>query len=203
MNLTRIQKQLAKDIRKSPAKAAALAALTLVALYAWAPLLFRAGSASETIKASGAASQPVAAEQAAPPAATAPTTGLPVHWATLASWMDTDPRMRPATLHVSTLRPFSRDAVVSDEPDEQPAAVSESVASLDPQSLGLKVSSTMLGKQRRVAVINGRPYPEGRQLQVSNELAFTVVEVGLRHVVLESAGQRFELPVAESGSELQ
>ena len=72
--------------------------------------------------------------------------------------------------------------------------------SLESQSLGLKVSGTMLGKHRRVAVINGRPYAEGRQLQLSDEVTFTIVQVGRRHVVVESEGRRFDLPVAENAS---
>ena len=124
-------------------------------------------------------------------------------WQQLASWMDNDPRMKPAAMDLAAMERFSRGmlaSAASSEPSSLIAAETSSTITMDPQSLGLKVSGTMLGKHRRVAVINGRPYAEGRQLQVSDDLIFTIVQVGVRHVVLEGAGRRFDLPVAESGT---
>ena len=89
------------------------------------------------------------------------------------------------------------DVGTSEVAPGEPISVSEVV---DPRSLGLIVSGTMLGKHRRVAVVNGRPYAEGRQRQLGPDVTFTLARVGMRHIVLERDGRRFDLPVAEESS---
>jgi hypothetical protein len=110
--------------------------------------------------------------------------------------------MKSATLASSGSQPFGKQQPADElamQTQTDPAEVASSDA-IDPKSLGVKVSSTMVSKHRRVAVINGRPYAEGHEFQLGGDATFTLVQVGTRHVVLEGAGRRFDLPVTASGA---
>jgi hypothetical protein len=203
MSLERIKKQLLRDIKKSPAKAASLGALTLVAVYFWAPLAMSWLGGGTKAPTTDAAQIVLPITQVAPPiapqigAAQVPA-GPP--WQQRVEWMASDPNMQPAELAAEASSPF-QGSVVQSPHDVEPAGGSIGVASqvgtrLEP--LGLKLSSILVGKQRRVAVINGRPYAEGREIAAENDRVFKVAKVAERHVVLERNGQRFELAIADS-----
>jgi hypothetical protein len=70
---------------------------------------------------------------------------------------------------------------------------------LDLEKLGLKLSGTMVSGRKRVAVINGRPYAEGAQIQAGEGVVLSVKSVTERQVVLECDNRRLEL-VAETSS---
>ena len=60
----------------------------------------------------------------------------------------------------------------------------------------MSLSSTVIGPQRRVALINGRPYAQGKTVRAAKDgqqIEFTLAEVHPRSILLERDGQRFEL----------
>jgi hypothetical protein len=69
-----------------------------------------------------------------------------------------------------------------------------------PESLGLKLSGTLIGTERRVAIINGASYVEGRELRIADDIVFVLAKVSARKVVLARGQERFvlELP-AQAG----
>jgi hypothetical protein len=199
MTLAKLQKQLVRDLKRSPAKAGALGLLCIVAIWFWAPLVSgwfnKGGTKSPT------ASEPVA--QAVPamplPAATSPpAAAASVPWKQLVEWIEKDARMRSANLASLETPPFVTKAPDLIDPGEvkQEEKQPSQTAEIDVAQLGLKLSSTMLGSRRRVAVINGRPYPEGGELQLGDDLVVTLARVDERSVLLEYEGKRFELTIA-------
>jgi hypothetical protein len=191
MSLARVQKQLMRDLKRSPAKAGALLLLCVVALYFWAPLV--AGWFGKT--PAKAAMQPEAGAMPVTPAAVASPAVATVPWQKVIEGMESDRRMQSAQLGALNSPPFGLqrpDAADPDEAPQQPAAAAIA-ADMNLSELGLKLSSTMLGSRRRVAVINGRPYAEGVELEVGSDLVFLVARVTERSVLLERDGKRFEL----------
>jgi hypothetical protein len=139
-----------------------------------------------------------AAQPIAPQIGTAQAPARPP-WEQLVEWMANDPNMQPAKLAAGASSPFQGS---SDQSPDELADPGGSISgarhegtTLEP--LGLKLSSILVSKQRRVAVINGRPYVEGREIAAQNDRIFKVAKVAERHVVLERNGQRFELAIAD------
>lgn len=202
MTLAKLKKQLARDIEKSPGKAAALGILILVALYAWAPLLFKSGKA-DVVKTNKTPATPLVetGAEAAPPVASRAAQNAPseMPWDEVVKLIEADPLMSPVPRGVTPKNPFSRSVPelprVADAPDAHqvlPTATNRTLSVPD-----LTVTSTMIGSQRRVAVIDGRPYAEGRRIRLASGDSATLAEVGVRHVVIEHSGQRFEYSVQD------
>jgi hypothetical protein len=196
MSLARVQKQLIKDLKRSPLKAGVLGLLCVVALWFWAPLVtgWFGGSKGKAAKPQAAAAPPVpvatpTAAGGAAPAAASPS----VPWRQLVAWMEKDPRKQSSELGVLESPPFPPQRADRIEEESKPAQTAAAKLELDPAQLGLKLSSTMLGPRRRVAVINGRPYAEGKEVEVAGEMVFLVARVTDRSVLLERNGRQFEL----------
>ena len=71
-----------------------------------------------------------------------------------------------------------------------------------PESLGLQLSSTIVGEHRRVALINGRTCTLGATILVLREgqqITLRLVEIDPDRVVLEHLGKRFDLRLPEQG----
>lgn len=198
-------KQLRREAARNPAKAGVLGLLVVVALWFWAPLVWGwigPGEASSQPASESPSAVSVATEAglgAASPAPAVATTKMPTYtWQQLAEWR----RQDPLTTAADTLR-LRRDpfhAVEAEVADEEVKPVQEVIQPvvLKPEDLGLKVTSTVVGPARRVALINGRTYQEGQVIRCGREgqeIAFQLVEVQPRHVVLERDGHRFELAI--------
>jgi len=221
MSLERLIKQLGKEARRSPKKAAALGVLTLVALWFWAPLVWgwlrpeqppevavaaQAGmtapvSASEQ-GASGVATPPAASADASP-TKTPPGQPKPADrpdWRQVVEWMEIDPFSQPAELPQDLRDPFARktepEPLVAVETEGGPEPEEEAPVVMDPASLGLVLSSTIVGPQRRAARINGKTYRAGEKLIVNKDgrqYEFVLAEIHPRYVVLSDGTARFEL----------
>jgi hypothetical protein len=179
---------------------------------------------TETMTApTAAAPAPVAATPAVP--AAAPTPGpeggsvenKPVgpSWLQIAEWMKNDPRTMTAPPLAIARDPFESPwaKVAEAKPVE---AVKPKTPVITPTAAGLVLTSTIIGPQRRVAQINGRTYAAGQIIVAGKEkeagkdknkerdkeslkIAFRLVEVQPRRVVLEANGQQFELTIPEPG----
>ena len=199
MNLAKLQKQLMRDLKRSPGKAAALGLLCLVALWFWAPLV--AGWMGAGQKKPTATGEQTAQAVAPPvvPAAASTSVMNEAPWHKVVAWMQEDGRMRSAELAELATPPFTQQREDLVDPGEATKAVVKppTESDVDVAQLGLKLSSTMLGPRRRVAVINGRPYAEGGDLQLGDDLVLHVTRVADRSVFLEYKGKRFELSLGK------
>jgi len=198
VNLSKLAKQLRREATSNPKKAAALGLLALVALWFWAPLVKGwfvkdnpaveakpakpAGDSSPTSVAnvpSQSGTEPKKAEKPQRP------------WYQLVQWMEEDPRTSATDPFARQRDPFSRvkTRVVIEKPEELS------------QSLGMELSSTIIGSNRRVARINGKTYQEGSLVEIDKngrEIEFRLERVERRRVVLNRDGKQFELKLAGS-----
>ena len=204
MKLGRVVKQLRREMLASPKKAAVMGLLALVALYFWAPLLLRWVHPTSGAVAEAKPEPPKAVAIEMPtdlltkpksPAAKQHT------WQDLVRWLDADERTKPAAELAQTCNPFRIPRPQSVQHSERPKVVDLPVS---PQSVGLALSSTIVGQDRRVARLNGKTYAEGRRVEVvtkdGRKLAFILVEIEPRRVLLERLGMVYELTIRSPGS---
>jgi len=183
VSLSKIAKQLRRETTANPKKAAALGLLVLVALWFWAPLVkgwfAKQNPAAETKPAKSAAGA----------SSTSPADGMnqlgtepkkpekPRYpWYQLVQWMEEDPRTSAADRLARHRDPFSnaKTALVIERPEELS------------QSLGVELTSTIVGTHRRVARINGKTYQEGSLVQIAKDnrqIEFRLEKVERRRAV--------------------
>lgn len=208
MNLNTLKRQLVREFRASPAKAVALGVLFLVGVYFWAPIVIsRFTKKNSTVAAAeeSPAVQP-AANTFASSAATAPApkaeAGLP-DWHDVADWIKRDARMTAVAWSENDRDPFEpvkkKPSALEAKPVAKKTAPSKP-KQIDPESLGLVVSSIALGPGGRTALINGETYREGHTLELDDGLRVRLTRVQPKRVEFECQGQKFELAVAGGGS---
>jgi hypothetical protein len=211
VNLGKLKRQLVRDLKGSPKKAAFLGLALLVAAWFWAPLVGKwfkgKEDPAEAAAVAAAGTTAPLAEVAQASAAAAASTPQPTSWRRVLEWIEADPRTAPPvhpTIAINPLRSLiEQDETDSEEAADDPDASAEAPApaeaeeqpAVTPQQAGLVLSGTLIGTRRRVAMIGGRPYSEGQTIELP-AAAFRVARIGHKHVVLEREGERFELRVA-------
>ena len=194
---TRFQRDLTLNWKKT----AALGVLFLFGCCFWVPMLTRAGIPRP------AAGTPTITAPATPnaiPAATEPnnvgSTDKEIFWSSLSKSLANDPLFQPAEMSSTTRDPFTRDEsemllpVLFAEDREFKIPV-KPIAIKEVALTGLVLRSTMIGRVRRVAVINGQLYQIGRELK-ANGHRFQLTSIESDRVVLTSGDQKFELTLA-------
>jgi len=92
-----------------------------------------------------------------------------------------------------------RDPFMASRPERDEAISSlqeEMSADVTPESMGLILSGTIVGSNRRVALINGKPYRQDQPVTLvkdGKEIEFVIEEIDSRRVVLRRNDERFEL----------
>ena len=215
MNAKRLTRRLRRELTTNPKKAAVLGLLLLVALYFWAPLLWRwidrgDSQAKPAQAAATAEGKPPVLGALAPSPKSArgrnsttqdkkPPPSRP--WDELARWIEEDPRMKPVGELSSCRDPFHAVArEVAEKPKSEQIKAAEAAAAMTPEKLGLVLSSTLIGPQRRTALIGGRAYEQGRTIHCAKDgrqFEFTLSEVHPRRIVLVREGKRYELTIPQ------
>jgi hypothetical protein len=203
----KLGRRFRRELAASPKKAAVLGLLALVALYYWAPLVrgwvFKNDDKGDAKLAATASPTPTATNPTATPTKT-DVSQLP--WQQVVKLMESDPRTLAAD--ATALR---RDPFLLPKPDgAKLQAEAEAAAKADagqsqaavatPQSLGLTLSSTIIGQGRRLARISGRTYEQGQAIRVLKDgqtVAFTLAEVHARRVVLTREKNKYELTIPD------
>lgn len=203
-------KRLRREAAANPKKAAFLGLMLVVALIFWAPLLrgwIGGGEASQQAVVENPAAttgnvSPAAPEGAAPAKSSQENT-IACTWEDWDKWIKQDPRTNAATDLFGQRNPFHAvRQVVAEKPvkEVKKSRIEPIRVTATPTSLGMQVSSTVVGPSPRLAVINGKVYREGETIVVSKDgrkVAFTLAEVHARQVILSSQDERFELNIAE------
>lgn len=210
MNLHKLGKKLKKEAANSPGKAAVLGLVCLVAIYFWAPLLYR-----WTVKPNEVAIAPSAdaskaqsvAVSTAPPASAMPgpngsRAAQPlVDWHTTLQRIEADPDMKPAAFE-REVEPFAGPAVEAKSQAAEAEITATPVAEkVTPGSLGITLVGTLVGPERRAARIGGKTVLVGQTIEVikgADRYQFTLTDVQRDRVVLMREGERFELNVRPS-----
>jgi hypothetical protein len=173
-----------------------LALLAAVALYFWAPLclkLLRGGeSAEDAVPAAPVALTPAVSDNATPGIPTPPEE-VAKSWQELVNRMEQDPRRRASANLPANHDPFALPEPPKDK--EFAKSTKASQAAPKPRQLGLKLNGTLLGTQRRLALINGKTYAEGEHV-AAPEAEFVLRNVQAKEVTLEGGGQTIVLKAA-------
>ncbi len=220
-----LKAQFLKELKASPKKAAALGLLLLVGLYFWVPLAKKSLSGKSkplppTPVGAAAAGTPLAGagtSAATTPAGAAPSASL--DWQTRARWLDENvvPSGGPGWAGLNTDRlplafgPLTWVAIPGRDPfrevrlasatlpaDETAAEPTVTTPKLTAQSLGLHLTSTVVGPRQRSALINGRVYREGSEVPCEAGLTLVLAQIGPRRALLEYQDQAIELTIERS-----
>jgi hypothetical protein len=232
MDIAKLKKQLLREAKANPKKAIALGLLTTVAVWFWVPLvaggLGDSGEEKPKSEPSAAGDDPMAlappswreAMQQSVAGSGEPETETPdIPWKQLAEWREQDPKTLPVIAPVVKRDPFQpppsrlaearlAEAEAEEEPEPEPIVEPE----FTPEDAGLRLSSTLVSRRNRLALINGKTYRVGDTVPVANSKeeadattssqsatepeprpGFVVVEIDSRSVWLERLGKRYEL----------
>lgn len=204
VNIQKLATRLQKEAQASPGKAAMLAVMLLAALYFWAPLAGKLLGGKAPPKPPG--SPVVATAGVAPITPISASSSVPqgedaLRWDRIRRLIAADSRMRSASFNPQWHNPFTIDAPPVEQEDlpttEIPAADS-APPPVDPQAAGLALTSVMVGKKARSAVINGRVLRENETLEVVNPagsglLTYRITKINDLGVQLEIAGTKQQL----------
>ena len=206
MNLSKLAKQLRREAKANPKKAALLGLLVLLALYYWGPMMWGWVAADE---ATGSLPDATTAAVASLDGVTTPGTSKPPPtpenestgtrpWTQLDEWMAQDPMTTPVEDVTGWHDPF---AVAAAEPQVvAPADAPNEQVLLSPEAVGIELSGTLVGPRRRVALIGGKAYQEGQTVKIDRDgqsVEFELAEVHSRRIVLRRDGQRFDLLIPD------
>jgi hypothetical protein len=203
VKLDKIARQLRRDITASPKKAAALGLMVLVALYFWAPMVWRwLAPSNGNAKTTASASDVILTDDPVDPAASAKRQRQAFAWEKVRRKMAADPRMTPAMYDIAGTNPFRLDdpSGPNGAAKTGPALAQATAVQTDPKNLGLTLTSIAIGPNRRSATISGKNYQEGeivsvgdKQGQAARGIEFRLLRVEFREVELERLGRTYKL----------
>lgn len=198
VNIKKLSHQLTKEIKRSPAKAAALGALLLVAVWFWFPLLQGwFGSAGKSTPGATAANASLPVTLATPNALpTGPAVaGKSADWREVAARMVADPWMKPGELRNATFDPFFPEKPVEAMVATTQPTAAKQLGEVSPESTGLAVSSVIAGP-RPLARINSQNYRIGDQVVAGEGIAsYTVTAIESWGVQLQGQHRSYKLPL--------
>lgn len=193
-----IWKRFQRDLTLNWKKTAALGVLFLFGCCFWVPMMTRAAvprhAAATTKPSSAAPASPSPTQTASAPSGTADKDSF---WSRLSKSLADDPLFQPSEMTSLTRDPFTPDEGEVPLPvlfAEDRSAVVEvkPVAIQEVAPTGLELRSTMVGRTRRVAIINGKLYQIGGEV-LANGYGFRLAAIESDRVVLSSGDRNFEL----------
>jgi hypothetical protein len=208
VKLDKLVKQIRRDATAHPKKAAALGLMALVALYFWAPLVWKWLAPAEGKRR--VKSQNVALILTDDPIeATDKSKTRSVNkfrWEKVRQLIDSDPQMVSATFDAAWIDPFGprQDSTKETAPDSESTTATSAAADvqIDPTEAGLVLTGVMISPRRRTATINGQLYREDEVVNVSGKnnaatsVDFRVVRIDRQQVELERQGRKFVLELS-------
>lgn len=216
--------RLSKELRRSPKKSAVLALMGVVALWFWAPLVWKwvAPESSAAALATSANSAAAVVTSTSPGTVIATQPSAPaLSWKELAALLQEDPLLAASQSHETIIDPFAVPAVAaaSEETAEgekieegessagaQSAKTEAPLVRPTPEQLGLTLTSTIAGGRRAVATINGKTCRVGDVIVVPSanmQYEFSVISINTCEVTLAAGDESFVLPAAQLKSTMQ
>lgn len=202
-----LQQQFIKDLRTSWPKTVALILLLMVGLFFWIPPIVRAVFSEANSGAQYIAQEEVSRSltQTAENSASEPTT-VSFRWDTVDELMSRDPLVHSAAVAAISSDPFQIDLDEYSPPvlfEPEPNAAAESPAAVmmaqrAALETGLVLKSTIIGQQRRAALINDRLYLEGTEIVLPSGVKYALREVHPGRVIISVDGQIRELKIWRS-----
>ncbi len=219
MKTNKIVKQIRREAKSHPVKAAVLVLLAVVAVCYWTSLAWSwvddgkgkpaksAGSAAEgTVQPNLDPQAILAAELAKIKSANKTENKTQYGWKQIVEWIEEDPR----TLAVEEM-PGRADAFETAEKpevqeqaegDDSKAQIKPIVVAPDvtPRQLEMSLSSTLLGPGGGVAIIDGKAYRIGQRVtseKDQRQTSFILSEIHARHVTLTHKDKNHKLLLPE------
>ena len=190
-----------REVKANGQKAGLLAALFLFGCCFWIPMAMRAISPAPAHAAHrpSAASPAVASNPVPPAGSPASDVDTGKFWSSLSKSLAEDSMFRSADVQALDRDPFqvAEDSeplpvLFAEEPKPAPAMVT-TIPKSDPTPLEL--SGTIIGRNRRVARINGQLYPLGKRI-LSDGKSFQLTKIESHRVELSAGDQTIELTLA-------
>ncbi len=203
MSASKLQKQLIRELTANPKKAGALGLLAAVALYFWLPLLFGGESKKKKKTADAAPVAQPGATASTPSSAVTSATQKRHKWQDVVSWIEQDPLMTPPKEVPTAHKAFGAEKVAVHQAEDKPetpvevANTEPTEADVTPETLGLVLNGTLVGSNRRVALINNRPCRVGTKFWVGDDIGFVVVAVTSRSATLQRTDVPYPAPSYE------
>ena len=165
MNLDNLSKKIRRELARSPKKSAALAVMTLVAVYFWVPIIGGWLKKEETAPTP----PPTAPEQSVAATSSQPQqqSTQRYQWHQIEEWMQADPARKPGELLVDSRHPFVDLVELARLEEQEHAKTERSQSELAVENLKLTLTNTIVGGRARRATINGILYAEGDKLRVN------------------------------------
>jgi hypothetical protein len=206
VNIQKIIKQFKQDIVAHPKKAIVLGIVMVVGLFFWMYHLW--GWINKNNEGPNSSSDPQVAittsvgqtNSAYKASANNEKKLLRYSWKEVLKSMNNDPRTRPAQVLTLDRDPFQARKETIEKPIEEQEVKAPPVS---PTSLGMALTSTLIGANGGKARIGGRTYSQGQTIEAMKEgrnYKFVLSEIHDRKVVLEMEGERFELCIPEPGT---
>ncbi len=212
MKLDKLVKQISRDAKANPKKAALLGVMALVALYFWAPLMAKfclPKSGKHGVKTTNAGL--ILTDDPVEPAEKAKsTTAAKFHWAKVKDLIEHDPRMTPAAYDEAWSDPFAVAIVHTPEAEEMSVSAPEHVplaepSPVTPEDAGLVASNILISPRRKTVMINGDTYRENEIVSAalkdnpSTVFEFRVIQIDRQRITLEREGKTYVLELSKSG----
>jgi hypothetical protein len=203
VNLKQLKNQIRREVKASPKKAAVLGLALGVGIYFWAPMVWKlvGGSKPAPVQAADGAIDPstlMTRLGTTMDALSAPAPAPERPWRKLVEEIEGDPLMVRGGDLPEVRDPFNGEILAkAREIDPEVLAEEQKEMEVDPSEVGLKLSSTLIGPRRRLAVINGDVYTVGSQIDLGEGVVFVVAEVNDHEVVLVRGDRQFALAIPE------
>lgn len=198
VTMSDIWRQLQREAKANGKKAGLLAVLFLVGCCFWIPMLVRAVKPPRSVTKSAASIPQLApdAVNSAGETAAAAATDAGAFWSTLAASLADDPMFQSVDPAELARDPFQGAEV----PEPLPALIVEETrppeeTRPEPETQKLALNSTIIGRSRRAALINGKLYHLGRRIQ-ANGRNYQLTNIESHRVVLSSTEDTIELTLA-------
>lgn len=219
MKTSKIVRQIKREAKSHPAKAAVLALLAVVAVCYWTSLAWSwvddgkdKSNKSGNLATEGSARQNLdstallAAELAKIKAANQAEKNIQHGWKQLVEWIEEDPRTDAVAKMPGRADAFGTVEKQQVEEDEEEAKAQSNflvvAPDVTPQSLDMSLSSTLVGTDGGVALIDGKAYRIGQIVISKNDqeqTPFVLSGIHARHVTLthEEKNKKYELLLPE------
>lgn len=222
MSIQSLKKQFQKELKTNPKKAVVLGLLALVAVYFWAPLAIKmvGGKKSSKKAFTTAQSESLSAESSASTGTNSThkidetlqqMTAAPAFgWDQILNWIQKDPLTVSCPEIKNQHDPFKRvEKIIEIPTPESPVAnqtpgteqTPEVVRDLSPEALGMKLTSTIVGSEKSVAMIDDRAYALGQRVIAydgATPLPFRLVAIRPEMVILERDEQQYALKINQT-----
>jgi hypothetical protein len=208
VNIQKLGKQLRREIVTNPRKAIFLGILIVIGLYFWMPFPRSEQIHGEASSKSGVATQNMLKAPEPTTSSGGQLAGNTEKKSTRYSWkevvklMGNDPRTLPAEPLTINKDPFQgpKETLAKEVTEEQ---IGAKLPPITPASLGMTLTSTLIGTKSGLARIGGRTYELGQIIELEKDgrkYKFILAEIQDRRVLLEMEGEQYELNIPEPGA---